>query len=156
MKYFKGVVNMIRFYQTYIIDNVEELCVILSSHILSKECQDMDLGMALYYTFISEEDFSQNNKTSKFVVSSKLYNKFYRLIDRYKTVQCFIKSIDQAGRKHKIIRSLYDSMINNKTMGRCYNEDTLFFGKENTDWYINELLFGIFLWLDKDRRGYAY
>ena len=47
-------------------------------------------------------------------------------------------------------------MINNKTMGRCYNEDTLFFGKENTDWYINELLFGIFLWLDKDRRGYAY
>lgn len=62
MEYFKGVVNTIRFYQTYIIDNVEELCVILSSHILSKECQDMDLGRALYYTFISEEDFSQNNK----------------------------------------------------------------------------------------------
>lgn len=148
---------MIRFYQTYIIGSIEELCVILESHILSsEECRDMDLGTALDITFVSEGDFNRNNKTCKFVVSSNLYGEFYRLIDRYKTVQRFVKSINQTGRKYKIVKSLYILMTGCKTMGNCYNEDTLIFGKENTDWYINESLFGMFLWLDKETRDYAY
>ena len=116
----------------------------------------MDLGTALDITFVSEGGFNRNNKTCKFVVSGNLYSEFYRLIDRYKTVEGFVKSIDQTGRKYKTIKSLYSLMINGKTMGKCYNEDTLVFGKETTDWYINEYLFGMFLWLDKETMGYAY